>query len=197
MDKTISSLVEAVSGIGDGATVTADADGLDEAPSPVAAVVVPLAGGYWSPGPEREPFRRIADALGAQAEGLMSPGLLDDAETRDALVAHAGVRAVLDRWERLDVALFGIGGRSWGAGSVGEARRAEGGVSGRSSSRSDHGCDGSDQHLALQGAPRCARDRCLCTDRRRRRSCDALTSAAIARRSTSAVGRRSAAVIAR
>ncbi len=111
----------AIVGIGDGATVSAVADGLDEAPSPVAAVVVPLAGGYWSPGPEREPFRRIADAFGAQAEGLMSPGLLDDAPTRDALIAHAGVRAVLDRWERLDVALFGIGGRSWGAGSVGEA----------------------------------------------------------------------------
>ena len=38
------------------------------------ATVVPLAGGYWSPGPEREPFRRIADALGAQPHGLMAPG---------------------------------------------------------------------------------------------------------------------------
>jgi DNA-binding transcriptional regulator LsrR (DeoR family) len=111
----------AIVGIGDGASVSAVADALEESPSPVAAVVVPLAGGYWSPGPEREPFRRIASALGAQAEGLMSPGLLDDAPTRDALVAHAGVRAILERWQRLDVALVGIGGRSWGAGSLGEA----------------------------------------------------------------------------
>ena len=101
--------------------MSAVADATDETPTPLAATVVPLAGGYWSPGPEREPFRRIADALGAQAHGLMAPGLLDDAATREALVAHAGVRSVLDLWSRLDVALFGIGGRSWGAGSVGEA----------------------------------------------------------------------------
>jgi DNA-binding transcriptional regulator LsrR (DeoR family) len=50
---------------------------------------------------------------------LMAPGLLDDAVTKRALEAHAGVRAVLDLWERLDVALFGIGGRSWGVGSLG------------------------------------------------------------------------------
>jgi DNA-binding transcriptional regulator LsrR (DeoR family) len=109
----------AIIGIGDGASVSAVADALDEAPSPVAATIVPLAGGYWSPGPEREPFRRIAEALGAQASGLMAPGLLDDATTRQALVGHAGVRAVLELWERLDVALVGIGGRSWGAASVG------------------------------------------------------------------------------
>ena len=108
-------------GVGDGASVSAVADAMDESPTPIAAVVVPLAGGYWSPGPEREPFRRIAAALGATAEGLMSPGLLDDAATRDALVAHAGVRAVLERWERLDVALVGIGGRSWGVASVGSS----------------------------------------------------------------------------
>lgn len=108
-------------GIGDGAGVAAVADALDEAASPVAATIVPLTGGYWSPGPDREPFRRIADALGAQVHGLMAPGLLDDATTRDALAAHAGVQAVLDLWSRLDVALFGIGGRSWGPASVGEA----------------------------------------------------------------------------
>ena len=107
-------------GIGDGASVSAIADALDEAASPVSATVVPLAGGYWSPGPEREPFRRIADAIGAQAHGLMAPGLVDDAATRQALLAHAGVRAVLDLWGRLDVALFGIGGRGWGAASVGD-----------------------------------------------------------------------------
>jgi deoxyribonucleoside regulator len=91
----------------------------------VTATVVPLAGGYWSPGPEREPFRRIADALGAQAHGLMVPGLVDDATTKLALEAHAGVRAVLDLWRRLDVALVGIGGRAWGAASVGDEVAAE------------------------------------------------------------------------
>jgi DNA-binding transcriptional regulator LsrR (DeoR family) len=106
-------------GIGDGASVTAMADSLDDAPSPIAATVVPLAGGYWTPGPEREPFRRVASALGAQAHGLMAPGLLDDVATRSALVAHAGVQAMLELWARLDVVLYGIGGPLWGRGSVG------------------------------------------------------------------------------
>lgn len=105
-------------GIGDGASVGAVADALDDA-TPVRATVVPLAGGYWSTGPDRDPFRRIADAFGAQPHGLMAPGLLDDAATKRALEAHAGVHAVIDLWERLDVALFGIGGRSWGVGSLG------------------------------------------------------------------------------
>ncbi|MGK2850968.1 MAG: sugar-binding transcriptional regulator [Candidatus Limnocylindrales bacterium] len=108
-----------VIGIGDGASVSAVADALDEAATPIVATVVPLAGGYWSPAADREPFRRIADALGARPHGLMSPGLLDDAVTKRALEAHAGVRAVRDLWEHLDVALFGIGGRSWGEASVG------------------------------------------------------------------------------
>jgi DNA-binding transcriptional regulator LsrR (DeoR family) len=103
-----------------GAQVSAVADALEDAATPVAATVVPLAGGYWSPGPERDPFRRIADAFGAQPHGLMAPGLLDDGATKRALEAHAGVQAVIDLWDRLDVALFGIGGRSWGAASVGE-----------------------------------------------------------------------------
>jgi deoxyribonucleoside regulator len=107
-------------GVGDGASISAVAEALDDAVPPVAATVVPLAGGYWSPGPERQPFRRVAEALGAQVHGLMAPGLLDDAATRQALIGHSGVRAVLDLWDRLDVAIFGIGGRGWGAASVGE-----------------------------------------------------------------------------
>jgi DNA-binding transcriptional regulator LsrR (DeoR family) len=110
-------------GIGDGASVSATAQALDEAVEPVAATVVPLCGGYWSTGPEREPYRRVADALGAQPHGLMAPGLVDDAATRKALVAHAGVKAVLELWDHLDLALFGIGGPAWSAATVG--RRIE------------------------------------------------------------------------
>jgi DNA-binding transcriptional regulator LsrR (DeoR family) len=106
-------------GIGPGASVTAVAESLAEAVTPITATVVPLTGGYWSPGPEREPFRRVAEALGAQPRGLMAPGLVDDAATKRALEAHAGVRSILELWDRLDVALFGIGGRTWGAASVG------------------------------------------------------------------------------
>ena len=83
-------------GIGDGASISAVADALEDTSAQASATVVPLAGGHWTAGPEREPFRRIADALGAQVQGLMSPGLVDDAATRQSLVAHAGVRAVLE-----------------------------------------------------------------------------------------------------
>ena len=109
----------AIIGVGDGASVSATADAFEETASPVAATVLPLCGGHWSTGPEREPYRRIAEALGGQPRGLMAPGLVDDAATKDALVAHAGVRAVVDLWDRLDVALFGIGGPSWSVAAVG------------------------------------------------------------------------------
>jgi DNA-binding transcriptional regulator LsrR (DeoR family) len=107
-------------GIGDGIFVSATADALEDGATPVALTVVPLCGGFWTTGQEREPYRRIGDALGAQVRGLMAPGLVDDAATRTALVAHAGIRAIADLWDRLDVALFGIGGPAWSVSLVGE-----------------------------------------------------------------------------
>ena len=107
-------------GVGDGVSIAATAAALEETATPVPLTVVPLCGGYWSTGPEREPYRRIADALGAQARGLMAPGLVDDAATKRALVAHAGVRSIIELWDRLDVAIFGIGGPAWSVSRVGE-----------------------------------------------------------------------------
>ena len=49
-------------GIGHGASIGAVADALDGAAPRIQATVVPLAGGYWSTGSDRDPFRRIADA---------------------------------------------------------------------------------------------------------------------------------------
>jgi DNA-binding transcriptional regulator LsrR (DeoR family) len=111
-------------GIGDGASVAATAGALEETATPVAVTVVPLCGGYWTTGPDREPYRRVADALGGQARGLMAPGLVDDGATQRSLVAHAGVRAIIELWDRLDVALFGIGGPAWSSAQLGE--RVEG-----------------------------------------------------------------------
>ena len=106
-------------GIGDGSSVAALADEIDVTTTPVAATVVPLCGGFWGTTAGREPYRRIADALGATAHGLLAPGLLDDATTRNALGAHAGIREVTDLWERLDVAVFGIGAPAWSEALVG------------------------------------------------------------------------------
>jgi DNA-binding transcriptional regulator LsrR (DeoR family) len=106
-------------GIGDGAAVSATADALDPLPTPVDATIVPLCGGFWRSASGREPFRRVADAFGATVRGLLAPGLLDDEATRNALRAHAGIREVLDLWDGLEVALFGIGGPSWSEAAVG------------------------------------------------------------------------------
>jgi DNA-binding transcriptional regulator LsrR (DeoR family) len=114
-----------VVGIGDGSAVSATADAMDPAPSQIDATVLPLCGGYWRSGAGREPFRRVADALGATVHGLPAPGLLDDAGTAQALRAHAGVRSVTDLWDRLDLALFGVGGPSWSEATIGSEALAE------------------------------------------------------------------------
>jgi deoxyribonucleoside regulator len=109
-----------VVGVGEGSTASAVADALaDSASAPVAATVVPLCGGYWFAGASHEPFRRIGGALGASVRGLLAPGLVDDAATKRSLYGHAGVQVILHLWERLDIALFGIGGRVWGDASFG------------------------------------------------------------------------------
>ena len=51
--------------------------------------------------------------------GLLAPGLVDDPATKRSLVAHAGVRRIVDLWERLEVAAFGIGGPAWSAAALG------------------------------------------------------------------------------
>lgn len=114
-----------VVGIGDGAAVSAVADELESGLSQVDATVVPLCGGFWRAGAGVEPFRRIAETLGSSVQALHAPGVLDDPGVRDALRAHAGVRSVIELWDRLDVALFGIGGPSWSESAVGRQAMAE------------------------------------------------------------------------
>ena len=114
-----------VVGVGDGAAVSAVADELEPGTSQVDATIVPLCGGFWRAGAGVEPFRRIAETLGASVQALHAPGLLDDPAVRDALCAHAGVRSVIELWDRLDAALFGIGGPAWSEAAVGSAALAE------------------------------------------------------------------------
>ena len=114
-----------VVGIGDGASLAAVADELAPTGSQVDATVLPLCGGFWRPGAGTEPFRRIGEALGATVLALHSPGLLDDSSVRDALCAHPGVRSIIERWDRLDVALLGIGGPAWSEAAIGEEAMGE------------------------------------------------------------------------
>jgi deoxyribonucleoside regulator len=111
----------AVVGVGDGSSISALADAMDEPGRETGATVVPLCGGYWFTGPAREPFRRVADALGGVPQGLLAPGLVDDPATKRSLIAHAGVRRIIELWDRLDVAVFGIGGPTWTSAAFGDA----------------------------------------------------------------------------
>ncbi len=98
-----------VVGIGGGATTGAMVDALAAAPVSVPLTVVPLMGGLGSyPGP-MDHARRLADVLGGRAIELPAPGMVADTAVRDALLGHAAVREVTDRWDRLDVAVVGVG----------------------------------------------------------------------------------------
>jgi DNA-binding transcriptional regulator LsrR (DeoR family) len=120
-----------VVGVGDGASVSAVADELASdaearaSKNHIDATIVPLCGGFWRPSAATEPFRRIAESIGLTVHALHAPGLLDDAAVRDALYAHPGVRSAIELWERLDVALLGIGGPTWTGASVGAKALAE------------------------------------------------------------------------
>jgi DNA-binding transcriptional regulator LsrR (DeoR family) len=114
-----------VIGIGAGSSVSATAEAFGPLTPPIDATVVPLCGGFWVSSAGPEPFRRIAEALGATPRALLAPGLLESAATRDALWADPGILAIRDLWSRLDVALLGIGGPSWSEASVGTAAMRE------------------------------------------------------------------------
>ena len=114
-----------VLGLSDGAHMAALADAMPEAPQPIACIVVPLGGGWWFGGGRAEPFRRVAQPLGATAVSLYAPAVLADAGTRAALDTHPTIGNVRALWGRLDVAVFGVGHRAWTAETFGEATLAE------------------------------------------------------------------------
>jgi len=106
-------------GIGSGSSVSATAEAMEPVAPQIDATVVPLGGGFWVSSADPEPFRRIADALGATPRALLAPGLLESPATREALWCDPGIRAVRDLWARLDVAVVGVGGPSWSEAIVG------------------------------------------------------------------------------
>jgi len=114
-----------VIGIGAGSSVSATAEALEPMTPPIDATVVPLCGGFWVSAAGPEPFRRIAEVLGATPRALLAPGVLETAATRDALWSDPGIRAIGDLWDRLDVALVGIGAPSWSEATVGPEAMAE------------------------------------------------------------------------
>jgi len=75
--------------------------------------VVPVVGGWDSRNrylDVNELTRRIADRLGAQVHYLHAPGMLDDEDTKEALLRDSGVAATTRHWTSLDAALVGVSG---------------------------------------------------------------------------------------
>jgi DNA-binding transcriptional regulator LsrR (DeoR family) len=99
-------------GIAGGFTMDALASALPRRSLP-DLTVVPVVGGWDSRNrylDVNELARRIADRLGAQVHYLHAPGMLDDEETKEALLRDSGVAATTSHWAKLDAALLGISG---------------------------------------------------------------------------------------
>jgi len=99
-------------GIAGGYTIHALASALPGRVMP-DLTVVPVVGGWDSRNrylDVNELARRIADRLGAQVHYLHAPGMLDDEETKDALLRDSGVAATTRHWGSLDAALLGVSG---------------------------------------------------------------------------------------
>ena len=99
-------------GIAGGYTMDALASALPRRSLP-GLTVVPIVGGWDSRNrylDVNQLARRIADRLGAQVHYLHAPGMLDDEETKEALLRDSGIAATTRHWATLDAALLGISG---------------------------------------------------------------------------------------
>jgi DNA-binding transcriptional regulator LsrR (DeoR family) len=95
------------------ATLMATAEAMSSPVAARAAEVTQLVGGVGNPAVQ---FRatgltaRLAELTGAKAVPLPAPGLLREASLRDALVRDPSVAGVMAGWDKLTLALVGIGG---------------------------------------------------------------------------------------
>lgn len=79
---------------------------------PVVDTVVQLVGGLGDPGVQMRATRLIgqfASHTGAEPKMLSTPAVLDSAGARDSLMSDSTVAGVVSTWQRLTVALLGIG----------------------------------------------------------------------------------------
>lgn len=120
-----------VLGVAWGSSVAATVDAV--AHRPVKNLhVVQLAGGTRRIDPKLAPqeiARRLAEQLGATVHPLYAPALVESSAVRDALVQEAEVRATTTLYDRVTVALIGIGAFAPGSGQ--SALLQSGGLSDR------------------------------------------------------------------
>ncbi|HHV62718.1 MAG TPA: sugar-binding transcriptional regulator [Firmicutes bacterium] len=74
--------------------------------------VVPLFGGFGQTEPwyqANEMARRVAEALGGESHPLYAPIIVDDVKIRDALLSDRTIGHVYRLWDKVDLAIVGIG----------------------------------------------------------------------------------------
>lgn len=79
---------------------------------PVADYVVQIMGGLGNPKVQSQATRLtgdLASMTGAEPSYMPTPGVLDSAELREAIVKDRAVTAVMDRWKDITVSIAGIG----------------------------------------------------------------------------------------
>lgn len=99
-------------GIASGYTVTALVSALPRLRLP-GVTVVPIVGGWDTTNQyldSNQVARRMADRIGAQTRTLHAPAVLDTSATKEALLREPTIAATTSLWERLDMALIGVGG---------------------------------------------------------------------------------------
>ncbi|HEY6057683.1 MAG TPA: sugar-binding domain-containing protein [Candidatus Limnocylindrales bacterium] len=97
-------------GVGEGAAIGATLDAMtDDGGSAVRITTVALNGGGWSVAGQPAAPIRLASIVGGFCQELPAPGIVATPELRRALLEHVGLQAVVAMWNRLDVAIFGIG----------------------------------------------------------------------------------------
>jgi DNA-binding transcriptional regulator LsrR (DeoR family) len=94
------------------ATLLAAVEHMRPARAPVVDTVVQLVGGVGEPRVQMQATRllgQLAAATGAAPLFMSAPGLLGSAEARASLMADATLSEVVQVWDRLTMALVGIG----------------------------------------------------------------------------------------
>jgi DNA-binding transcriptional regulator LsrR (DeoR family) len=93
-------------------TLLAMVDAMHPLSQPVESHVVQILGGMGSPAAEvhaNHLTTRMANLIGSTACFLSAPGVVGSAEARSVLLADPFVRQTVDTFDRIDVALVGIG----------------------------------------------------------------------------------------
>lgn len=99
-------------GVGWGRSIDAVVAAFSEVPTPLGVDVVQLAGGILGPNPALDPAGvavRAAATLGGRLTPLHAPAFLQSETTRLALLSEPSIAAAMEAFERITVALVGIG----------------------------------------------------------------------------------------